>query len=203
MVKKQKIDYKQIIEFFKQKNILKWILILFTYFIFLSPIWIFLKPYLLLKGVEADSVAIIAGIYGSFIAAAGGLGVSFFAKNFDNRFLLFIFSFICVFSIILFITLDFFNLSFYFMIVCVSLFALSKGLSGSIVSAIIMSNCRKEYRAIDYSIQSSIYAAGGIFSGMIAGAIIENFSYKSLFIILLVGMTITSVLIYRYLKQEH
>jgi len=201
IVKKQRIDYKQIIKFFKQTNIFKWVLILFTYFIFLSPIWIFLKPYLLSKGIDPDSVAIIAGIYGSFIAVIGGLGVSFFARNFDNKVLLFIFSLLSIFTIILFIILDFFNLSFYFMIVCVTLLTLSKGLSGSIVTAIIMNHCRKKYRAIDYSIQGSIYAAGGIFAGMMAGIIIESFSYYTLFIILLFGMVMVSFLIYKYLKN--
>ena len=201
IVKKQSMPYKQIIEFFKQKNIFKWILILGTYFTFLFPIWIFLKPYLLSKGIEANHVVIIAGIYGSSLAAVGSLGVSFFAKNFDKKLLLFRFSLLSIFTVCLFIALEFFDLSLGFIILCVTSIAISKALSGSIIFALMMNNSRKEYKAIDYSVQSSIYALGGISTGIGAGLIIESFDYRSLFIIALFGMSMVSLFVYNYFRS--
>jgi len=203
IVHKKTIQYNQIIKFFQQKNILIWLIILVTYFMFLSPLWVFLKPYLLSKGFEANTVAALAGLLGSFIAVAGSLGFSFFAKNLDKKLLLFRFTFFSFFTICLFLVLEFFDLPFFYILICIFAIALSKALSTSILFAMIMNNCREEYKAIDYSVQLSLSATGRVLFGMIAGILIEMFTYKGLFIVCFVGMLIVVFLVYRYLKSSY
>jgi len=200
-VEKQTIPFKQISNFFKQKQIFQWIMILATYFMFLFPLWIFLKPYLLSKGLEPDTVAILAGLLGSSIAAIGSLGFSFFSKNIDKKLLLFRFSVFNFLVVGFFIILEVFTLSLFFIVLCVIFIALSMGLSNSILFALIMHNCRKEYKAIDYSVQLSIDATGRIFAGMIAGMLIEMFTYKGLFLICFLGIIMVLFLVYRYLHK--
>jgi len=200
-VEKQTIPFKQISNFFKQKQIFQWIMILATYFMFLFPLWIFLKPYLLSKGLEPDTVAILAGLLGSSIAAIGSLGFSFFSKNIDKKLLLFRFSVFNFLVVGFFIILEVFTLSLFFIVLCVTFIALSMGLSNSILFALIMHNCRKEYKAIDYSVQLSIDATGRIFAGMIAGMLIEMFTYKGLFLICFLGIIMVLFLVYRYLHK--
>lgn len=200
-VEKRTIPFKQIIYFFKQENIVIWIVILATYFMFVFPIWIFLKPYLLLHGFNPDNVALLAGLLGSSIAAIGSLGVSFFAKNMDKKQLLFSFALLNTLTISLFLLLELLSLN--FMLINIIFIALSMGLSNSILFAMIMNNCRKEYKhkAIDYSIQLSIDAMGRMFAGMMAGILIEMFSYKGLFIVCLFGILGVLFMVFRYLKK--
>lgn len=196
---KRTVDFKQIINFFKQKNIFSWLIVLISYFTFIFPLWIYLKPYFLSHGFSANQVALYAGLIGSTIAALSSLSVSFFVKRMQKKQLLFSFALLNTFTLALFLTLEL--LSTPLMIVNTIFIALSMGLSNSVFFAMIMHHCRKEYKAIDYSIQLSMDALGRILMGILAGFIIETFSFKSLFLICFIGIFIVLFFIYRYVKN--
>ncbi len=161
----------------------------------------FLKPYLIAKGVEPNTVALLVGIYGSLVATFGSLSISFLNKRFTKKYLLHKFTFLNIFSIFLFVLVEYYPLSFGFLIVSVTCIALSMALSSSILFALMMDYTRKEFRAIDYAMQSSIDAIGRILAAIIAGSLIQHFSYQTMFIFEFLGMGFVLAFVYWFFKK--
>jgi len=193
----EKISSKNIITFFKQKDIGIWIFILSFYFVSISALWVFMKPYLIHKGVKPDDVAIWVGIYGSFIAILGGALSNYIGKKFSKKSLLIIFMFFNIFSTILLIFIEQYNLTFYYLIISVTFIALAIALSSAIIFSMIMDYSRKKSRAIDYSVQSSIFSFTRIISAVIAGIIVSNFGFDKMFIFELFCLVLVTFVIYK------
>ncbi|MCT7908069.1 MFS transporter [Arcobacter lacus] len=193
----EKISSKNIITFFKQKDIGIWIFILSFYFVSMSALWVFMKPYLIHKGVKPDDVAIWVGIYGSFIAILGGALSNYIGKKFSKKSLLIIFMFFNIFSTSLLIFIEQYNLTFYYLIISVTFIALAIALSSAIIFSMIMDYSRKESRAIDYSVQSSIFSFTRIISAVIAGIIVSNFGFDKMFIFELFCLVLVTFVIYK------
>ena len=193
----EKISSKNIITFFKQKDISIWIFILSFYFVSISALWVFMKPYLIHKGVKPDDVAIWVGIYGSFIAILGGALSNYIGKKFSKKSLLIIFMFFNIFSTSLLIFIEQYNLTFYYLIISVTFIALAIALSSAIIFSMIMDYSRKESRAIDYSVQSSIFSFTRIISAVIAGIIVSNFGFGNMFIFELFCLILVTFVIYK------
>ncbi|PUE67767.1 MFS transporter [Arcobacter lacus] len=193
----EKISSKNIITFFKQKDIGIWIFILSFYFVSISALWVFMKPYLIHKGVKPDDVAIWVGIYGSFIAILGGALSNYIGKKFSKKNLLIIFMFFNIFSTSLLIFIEQYNLTFYYLIISVTFIALAIALSSAIIFSMIMDYSRKESRAIDYSVQSSIFSFTRIISAVIAGIIVSNFGFDKMFIFELFCLILVTFVIYK------
>ncbi|RZV19920.1 MFS transporter [Aliarcobacter butzleri] len=193
----EKISSKNIITFFKQKDIGTWIFILSFYFVSISALWVFMKPYLIHKGVKPDDVAIWVGIYGSFIAILGGALSNYIGKKFSKKSLLIIFMFFNIFSTSLLIFIEQYNLTFYYLIISVTFIALAIALSSAIIFSMIMDYSRKKSRAIDYSVQSSIFSFTRIISAVIAGIIVSNFGFDKMFIFELFCLVLVTFVIYK------
>lgn len=193
----EKISSKNIITFFKQKDIGIWIFILSFYFVSISALWVFMKPYLIHKGVKPDDIAIWVGIYGSFIAILGGALSNYIGKKFSKKSLLIIFMFFNIFSTSLLIFIEQYNLRFYYLIISVTFIALAIALSSAIIFSMIMDYSRKESRAIDYSVQSSIFSFTRIISAVIAGIIVSNFGFDKMFIFELFCLVLVTFVIYK------
>lgn len=193
----EKISSKNIITFFKQKDIGIWIFILSFYFVSISALWVFMKPYLIHKGVKPDDVAIWVGIYGSFIAILGGALSNYIGKKFSKKSLLIIFMFFNIFSTSLLIFIEQYNLTFYYLIISVTFIALAIALSSAIIFSMIMDYSRKGSRAIDYSVQSSIFSFTRIISAVIAGIIVSNFGFDKMFIFELFCLVLVTFVIYK------
>lgn len=197
IINAEKISSKNIITFFKQKDIGIWIFILSFYFVSISALWVFMKPYLISKDITADDVAIYVGIYGSFVAILGGALSNYIGKKFSKKNLLIIFMFFNVFSTSLLIFIEYYNLTFYFLIICVTFIALAIALSSAIIFSMIMDYSREESRAIDYSIQSSIFSFTRIISAVIAGIIVSNFGFGTMFVFELICLILVTFIIYK------
>ncbi|WP_419678168.1 MFS transporter [Aliarcobacter lanthieri] len=203
IINTEEISLKNIITFFKQKDIGIWVFILSFYFVPISALWVFMKPYLISKGIKPDDVAIYVGIYGSFIAILGGALSNYIGQNFSKKSLLMIFMFFNIFSTSLLIFIEFYNLTFYYLLICVTFVALAIALSSAIVFSIIMDYSRKESRAIDYSIQSSIFSFTRIISAIIAGIIVSNFGFEKMFIFELFCIISITFVIYLKYSQKY
>lgn len=197
IINAEKISSKNIITFFKQKDIGIWIFILSFYFVSISALWVFMKPYLISKDITADDVAIYVGIYGSFVAILGGALSNYIGKKFSKKNLLIIFMFFNIFSTSLLIFIEYYNLTFYFLIICVTFIALAIALSSAIIFSMIMDYSREESRAIDYSIQSSIFSFTRIISAVIAGIIVSNFGFGTMFVFELICLILVTFIIYK------
>jgi len=196
------ISLKSILAFFKQNNIGTWIFILSFYFVSISAIWVFMKPYLINKGVKPDDVAIYVGLYGSFISILGGALSNFIGQRFPKRSLFILFMFFNIFSICVLIFVEYNNLVFHYLLISITLIALAISLSSSIIFASIMDYSRKQLRAIDYSIQSSIFAFTRMISAVIAGILVSNFGFGKFFIFELCFVVfVTIAIFFKYPKS--
>ncbi|NQY23238.1 MAG: MFS transporter [Campylobacteraceae bacterium] len=202
VIKEEKVSLKKIISFFKQKDISIWIFILGFYFAFISAIWVFMKPYLISKGVKADDIAIYVGIYGSLIGFLGALLISKFANNFSRKTLLLAFIVFNIISASILVYIEQAELTLFSLILSITFIALSISLSSAIIFTMIMDYARKETRAIDYSIQASFFSLTRIISAVIAGLIISTFNFQIMFIFETIGMIIVCIFIYKFYKSK-
>ena len=201
IIKEKKASLKDIVTFFKQKNIGIWVIILCFYFAFISAIWVFFKPYLINKGIKPDDIAIYVGIYGSIIGFLGGLLTNKIGNIFSKKTLLITFMIFNIFSTIVLIYIEQANLTYPYLLFSITFIALSISLSSAIIFSMIMDYSRKGSRAIDYSIQSSIFSFTRIISAIIAGILISNFRFQGMFIFELFGMLILTLFIYKFYKE--
>lgn len=199
-IQEQKVSFTNIISFFKQKDIGIWLFILSFYFAFISAIWIFMKPYLISKGIKPDDVAVYVGIYGSAIGFLGGIFTSIISKKFSKKNLLLVFMLFNMLSVLLLILIDYYSLAFNYILVAVTFTALAISLSSAIVFSMIMDYSRNSLRAIDYSIQSSVFAFTRIISAIIAGIFVSSIGFGGMFIFEFFMMGIVVLVIYKFYK---
>ena len=202
IIENKKIKFKDILGFFKQDNIGIWIFILSFYFASISALWVFMKPYLISKGVKPDDVAIYVGIYGSFVAVFGGMLSSIVSKSFSKRTLLLVFMCFNIVSAMVLVAIELYTLNFNFLLISVTFTALSIALSSAIVFSMIMDYSRSSSRAIDYSIQSSIFAFFRMISAVIAGILVSLQGFKNMFIFEAIVMVFVIFVIYRFYRVK-
>lgn len=197
-IEQPKISFKVFLSFFKQPRIGIWIFILSFYFAFISAIWIFMKPYLITKGISPDDVAWYVGIYGSIIGSMSGLLVNIISKKVSKRTLLLVFMLFNIVSVFILTVSEFLNFEIKsYLFISVTLTAVAISLSSSIIFTLIMDYSRDTSRAIDYSIQSSLFSLTRIISAIIAGILVSNFNFSFMFIFELICLILVVLFIYK------
>jgi MFS transporter, PAT family, beta-lactamase induction signal transducer AmpG len=196
-IENQKVSFKTIISFFKQKDIGIWVFILSFYFAFISAIFVFLKPYFISKGITPDDVAIYVGIYGGIIGILGGILASKISVSFSKKTLLLVFMMFNILSTIILILADKFELNLSYLLLCVTFTALAISLSSAIIFSMIMDYSRQNSRAVDYAVQSSLFAFSRILSAVIAGILVSSIGYEGMFLVEALAMGIVTLLIYK------
>lgn len=199
-IESQKVSFKTIISFFKQKDIGIWVFLLSFYFAFISAIFVFMKPYFISKGIHADDVAIYVGIYGGIIGIFGGSIADKIGSQYSKKMLLMIFMLFNILSTFILILVDQLNLTFSFLIISVTFIALAISLSSAIIFSMIMDYSRAESRAIDYAVQSSLFSLTRIISAVIAGILVSSFGFITMFLFQVIGMLLVVLVIYKFYK---
>ena len=200
-IKEEPVSFKALISFFKQENIGIWVFILSFYFAFISAVWVFLKPYLILKGVSPDNVAFYVGIYGSIIGFFAGFIASIVGKKFSKKSILILFAFVNIITILSLFSIEYFeHFSYFALLVVVTLSAASITFSSAIIFSLIMDYSRSSSKAVDYAIQSSLFSLTRIISAVIAGIIISNFDYKVMFLFEALAVVLVVFVIYKFYK---
>lgn len=202
-IEQPQVSFKILVSFFQQPKIGIWIFILSFYFAFISTIWIFMKPYLIEKGISPDDVAWYVGIYGSIIGAVGSLFINIVSKKFSKKALLLLFM---AFNIISVLTLAISELLGFevesYLFVSVTLTALAIALSSAIIFALIMDYSRNTSRAIDYSLQASLFSFTRIISAVIASIFVSHFGFGGMFIFEFICLIIVTLIIYENYKND-
>lgn len=199
-IEEKKVSFKNIISFFKQKDIGIWVFLLSFYFAFISAIFIFMKPYFISKEIHPDDVAIYVGIYGSIIGVLGGIIASKINSKYSKRTLLLSFMIFNIFSAFILIVVEEFNLTLAFLLISVTFTALSISLSSAIIFSMIMDYSRQESRAIDYALQSSLFSLTRIISAVIAGILVSSVGFFGMFLFEFIGMIVVVLVIYKFYK---
>ncbi len=199
-IEENRVSFKTIISFFRQKNIGIWVFLLSFYFAFISAIFIFMKPYFISKGIKPDDVAIYVGIYGSIIGILGGIIASNISNKYSKKTFLIAFMIFNIISSLILIFVEQFELTLSFLLISVTFTALAISLSSAIIFSMIMDYSRKESRAVDYAIQSSLFSFTRIISAVIAGALVSSVGFEGMFLFEFICMLLLVFIIYRYYK---
>lgn len=189
--------FKDIISYIKEVD-KGWLIVLLTYFVFISAIWIFLKPFLIKKGINANDVAFYVGIYGGIIGILSGLVMKFFQK-FDKKILLLAFALLNFCSILALILLQN-NINKVTILFLITFISISFSFSSSLIFSMMMDYARLSTKAIDYAIQSSIFSSTRILSAVISGALVSNFGFTDMFTFELFGMAFVIFLVWKFYK---
>lgn len=201
-IEEVKVSFKTIFSFFKQKDIGIWTFILMFYFAFISAVWVFMKPYLISKGINPDDVAIYVGIYGSIVGFIGGIATSIIAKKFTRKSLLIAFMGFNILSVFILVIAEQINTSFNYYFIAITFTALAIAFSSAIIFSMIMDYSRSDSRAIDYSVQASLFAFTRIISAVIAGLFVSKLGYSSMFIFEIIGMIFVVFIIYKFFENN-
>lgn len=192
------LHVKEILGFFRQKNIKIWLFILAFYFSFISSIWTYMKPYLIIKELAANEVAFLVGIYGGVIGVVAGVVASKINYLLSTRQILLMFSVLNLTSILTLILGEIFGFNYFFILFSVSLASSCVSFSSSIVFALMMDYSRSRLKASDYGLQSSIMSFFRIIFALIAGILVSNFGYLSMFITYFLGICLVIFCIWKF-----
>lgn len=202
-IEEQKVSLKSIILFFQQKNIGIWVFLLSFYFAFISAVFVFLKPYFISKGIPANDVAIYVGIYGGIIGILGGALANKIGNNYSKKTLLTSFMLFNILSTLVLILTNNIESDLSFLLIVVTLISLAISLSSAIIFSMIMDYSRNESRAIDYSIQSSLFSLTRIISAVIAGILVSNIGFNGMFIFEMIAMIIVAIVVYNFYQSTN
>ncbi len=201
-VANQKVNFKEMLSFFKQSGIKIWVFILCFYFAFISAIFTFLKPYLLTQGMQADKVALYVGIYGGLIGAVASLGLEKIAKKLSKKSMLLAFQTLSIVSIFALFLVEFLDLKhFAYFFIIISLVSISIAFSSGVIFSIVMDYSRKNLRATDYAVQSSIFSITRILSAVVAGFLVKHFSYANMFLFESLASMVVLWVIFSFYKK--
>nr|WP_319491037.1 MFS transporter [uncultured Desulfobacter sp.] len=170
-----------ILTFFRRPGMGIWLFILTFYFTFILSVWMFIKPYLIVKGLSTDEVAFYVGIYGSGVGFCAGILASHFGKSLSKRDSLLFFGFLMMISILILILMEAWAFNILGVLAAVTFISVSIAFSTTMVFSLIMEYSRQNTRGVDYAVQSSLTSIVRILTTIGAGFLISNFGYEALF----------------------
>lgn len=194
----QELSFQTFLSFFHQKNSGIWLFVVAFYFAFISAVWIFMKPYLIVKGIAADTVALYVGIYGSVVGVLGGFLAAYLGKRCAKKRLLIAFSCFNAMSVAILAYMEYGGFRMDLALVAISLTALAIAFSSAIIFALMMDYARQSSKAIDYAVQSSLFSLTRIASAMGAGIIVSTQNYGVFFMVELVCILIVTYIVVKH-----
>lgn len=200
LIKEQNVSFYTIFSFFKQPDIGIWLFILTFYFAFILSVWVFLKPYLIMKGLTADDVAIYMGFYGSSVGFVGGMVASRVGKYLTKRETLLYFGLFNLVSILILIFMEQYKFSLYFVIAIITIISFAIALTSTIVFSLMMDYSRGNSKGIDYAVQSSLSSIARIVSTVAAGFLISSFGYSTMFCMEMLATGFVVYIVYRFYR---
>ncbi len=203
IIEEEKVSLKTLITFFKQKEIGMWVFVLMFYYAFLGPFFVFLKPYLISEGFSPDEVASYVGIYGGIIGFLGGIVASIIGKKYHKKTLLILFGTFNILSAAFLVCIEYLDiLNFAFFIAIVTSNSIALAFSSAIIFSLIMDYSRSSSKAIDYSLQTSLFSLTRVLSAVGAGMIVSAYGFGTMFIFETLGMIVVLFIIYKFYKVK-
>jgi hypothetical protein len=185
---KRLASFNDVFSFFSQKHRRLWIVLLLSYFSFISAGWVYIKPLLLTKGFTTEQLAISVGILGGFVGIFASLVGNKIAHRYGKAGLLktaALVNLTCFTYGTILLATEAANGYFDLLII---LLASGLGLASAVMFVFIMQHSRPHCQAIDYSLQMTLMTLARILVAALAGIIIKLSNYTSLFLLLSFAM---------------
>ena len=202
VIKEKRVSLDTVLSFFRQPGIGIWLFILVFYFAFILSVWMFLKPYLITKGMSADDLAFYIGFYGSSVGFAGGMAASRLGKYLTKRKILVYFGLFNVFSILILLLMEQYQFTVVFAVAVITFISVAVALTSTIIFSLIMDYSRRDSKGIDYALQSSLSSVVRMASTVAAGFLISAYGYGTMFLVEMTGTAFVVYIVYRYFRVK-
>lgn len=175
----------------------RWTVLVVLYFPCIGAAWIYLKPLLLDLGMAPERIALLVGIGGGTVAAAASLlGARFAGKCGPDRALV-SFAMINLGATALLWAVTALQLGMLPTVVAIAVVAAAMGMSSGLVFGLMMSFTRPGLAALDYGIQSSLFACSRILVPLAAGLLLDHGGHAGMFAGLSLGLVVALLLAVR------
>lgn len=168
------------------------------YFPCIGAVWIYLKPLLLDLGMAPERIALLVGVGGGTVAAAASLLGARIANRCGPDRALASFAMVNLAALALLWAVTALQLGLLPTIVAIIAVAAAMGMSSGLVFGLMMSFTRPGLTAMDYGIQSSLFACSRILVPLIAGVLLDHGGHAGMFAGLAFGLVIALLLAIRY-----
>ncbi|PZU27027.1 MAG: MFS transporter [Stenotrophomonas sp.] len=176
----------------------RWTVLVLLYFPCIGAAWIYLKPLLLDLGMAPERIALLVGVGGGTVAAAASLFGARIAKKYGSDRALVNFAIINLGALLLLWAVTALHLGMLSTIVAIIAVAAAMGMSSGLVFGLMMSFTRSGLAAMDYGIQSSLFACSRILVPLMAGVLLDHGGQAGMFAGLTIGLVIALLLAMRY-----
>jgi len=197
------ISFKDIIFFFKQKNIVLRIVLLSFFYSGLIGILTMLKPWLVDLGYSIKEIGIYSGVYGALSGAIAAIFIGIQMKRIGEKKALYI-----ILSFALLVGLFFWKLSLTtptYLLLQLAIIGLwsAYGMATVFVYTYSMNMVRKGREGTDFTIQIVLTHLGSLFLAVVSGKISQTFGYSNLFLSeVIIGCILLIVIPFLYKKTK-
>ncbi|MBA4501759.1 MFS transporter [Marinobacterium marinum] len=190
----QRAGLKEWLNFFATPDFRRWSWLILLYFPFIGAAWVYVKPLMLDQGFDASRIAAIVGIGGGLVGALGSLAGSRLTRHFGSGLALPAFALLSVGAISGLLLVTALEMPFIVFAAAALLTALAMGMASGLIFGLMMYHTRPGLAAVDYGIQSSLFAVVRTLVPMAAGIMLGHFGSLGMLFGLLAGVILAFIL---------
>jgi len=195
-----RVGIKHWVSYFTIPKHCAWLPLLLLYFPFLGATWLYIKPLLLDHGFPPENVAWLAGVLGGLVAAGGSMAGGALAKHGGLRRALPICAVLGLVAVSALALAVANNASPSVLIAVVVLIAIAMGANASLVFGLMMYHTRADMNALDYGIQSSLFALMRALIPILMGVILDRLGYVGMLTSIVIALAVVLLFVMRYLR---
>lgn len=195
--------FREWLNYFSIPEFRHWALLILLYFPFIGAAWVYVKPLMLDKGFEAGNIAAIVGLGGGIVGALASLFGSRITRKSGPAIALPAFALLSLAAVGSLLLVSAFKMSFPAFIAAAFLTALAMGAASGLIFGLMMYFTRQGLVAVDYGIQSSLFAFARTIVPMASGIMLGSFGYEVMLFSLVIGMSLALVLAIKYRRHIH
>ncbi len=194
-----KIDFKQYINFWKNKRRKKWLLFLIIYPVTISSAFGLITPMLVDLKWELDKIGFIVHIVGYGIGVMASFATSWLINKYGKKNILIIAAIGQIFGVLLLLFLAYGYDNTFIVIFVVGFVFSFYSPSSVVMTTLMMDESSKKTPASQFAIQHSLYMFSGIFFAGLSVSLAGILGYSN---IILIGTTIGLLAVYASFKIE-
>lgn len=195
-----RIGIKQWITYFSATEHRAWIPLLLLYFPFIGATWVYLKPLLLDQGMTAENVAWVAGVAGGLVGAVASMIGGYVTKRYGVRAALPACALLNLAAVVALAAAVAGHAPHSALVAATIAIAVAMGAAAGLLFGLMMYHTRPAMTALDYGIQSSLFASTRMVMPMLAGLLLDRLGYLGMLAGIVAGLLGVLVLTLRYLR---
>lgn len=196
----QRAGLKEWLSYFSTPDFRRWALMILLYFPFIGAAWVYVKPLMLDQGFEAGRIAAVVGIGGGLVGALASLAGSRITRRSGPAIALPAFAVLSLTAVGSLLLVASFQLPFPAFVAAALFTALAMGAASGLIFGLMMYYTRPGLAAVDYGIQSSLFALARTLVPMAAGILLDQAGYGGMLLGLMSGLLLALLVTHAFRK---